>query len=213
MPETPPLALDLHPLLHLGAFVTEFPKPLGESPSPDWLLDQLAPGVDVPVEKPDDVHTLVRDLFRHGGYKPTGRGKPASEYLVRAVGEGKLGPINLAVDACNVISFHSGLPISVVDLDLCELPLRVGLAPEDAAYVFNRAEQIIKFGGLVCLQDAQGPCANGVKDSQRTKTHEATTRTLSLVWGPSGLSEHVDASVAWYRESLERAGARTEMVR
>ncbi len=31
----------------------------------------------------------MRKLLRHGGYKPTGRGKPASEYLVRAAGEGE----------------------------------------------------------------------------------------------------------------------------
>ena len=58
-----------------------------------------------------------RDVLRNGKYKPTGRGKPAAEYLVRAAGEGKLGSINLAVDLCNVVSLHSGLPISVVDLD------------------------------------------------------------------------------------------------
>ena len=43
-------------------------------------------------------------MMRHGGYKPTGRGKPASEYLVKAAGNGKLGAINLAVDSCNVVS-------------------------------------------------------------------------------------------------------------
>ena len=40
----------------------------------------------------------VRDLLRAGGFKPAGRSKPASEYLVRAAGEGKLAGINLVVD-------------------------------------------------------------------------------------------------------------------
>jgi hypothetical protein len=46
------------------------------------------------------VRAAVRDMLRPGGCKPTGRGKPASEYLVRAASEGQLAPINLAVDAC-----------------------------------------------------------------------------------------------------------------
>jgi len=34
-------------------------------------------------EAEEAVRTAVRDLLRNGSYKPTGRGKPASEYLVR----------------------------------------------------------------------------------------------------------------------------------
>ena len=59
---------------------------------------------------------LVRNLLRHGGFKPSGRSKPASEYLISAVEKGRLGSINAAVDCCNVASLHSGLPISVVDV-------------------------------------------------------------------------------------------------
>jgi DNA/RNA-binding domain of Phe-tRNA-synthetase-like protein len=151
----------------------------------------------------------VRDLLRHGGYKPTGRGKPASEYLVRAAGEGALRPINLAVDACNAVSLQSGLPISVVDLDLLVPPLRIGLAPEGSSYVFNEASQEIRLDGLPCIFDSLGPCANAVKDSQRTKTNAATRRTLSLVWGAKAQLEHTRAAVAWYRELLERTGEGT----
>ena len=39
---------------------------------------------DAPLQRVEQVRQDVRDLLRHGGYKPTGRGKPASEYLVRA---------------------------------------------------------------------------------------------------------------------------------
>lgn len=124
--------------LHLGACATEFPGPLGSSPSPETL--------------------------------------------------------------------------AVVDLGRCVPPLSVGPAPAGPQYVFNRAQQVIAFPGLVCLMDAQGPCANGVKDSQRTKTDDGTTRTLSLVWGPASLAAHVDAAVAWYRELLREAGARSAPV-
>ena len=36
---------------------------------------------------------------------------------------------------------------------------------------------------LLVLCDAEGPCANAVKDAQRTKTHDGTSQTLSILWG------------------------------
>jgi DNA/RNA-binding domain of Phe-tRNA-synthetase-like protein len=116
------------------------------------------------------------------------------------------------VDACNAASLHSGLPISVIDLDRAKEPFRVGLAPEGATYVFNASGQVIDVTGLLCLFDADGPCANAVKDSQRTKTGPATTRTLSVIWGASALEGRTAATLRWYRELLAHAGAATELV-
>src|SRR5262249_23713888 len=151
-------------LLDLRAFVTDFPRPLGEMPSPPALAALLAPEAEAPLRSDDGVRESVRALLRQGGFKPTGRSKPASEYLLKATREGLLSCINLAVDCCNVVSLHSGLPVSVVDLDRALPPLRVGLAPSGASYVFNAANQTIDLGGLLCLFDADGPCANAVKD-------------------------------------------------
>jgi DNA/RNA-binding domain of Phe-tRNA-synthetase-like protein len=205
------LAIEAHPLLELAAFSTTFRAPLGELASTAEIRQLLATGTEAPMAPDETVRAAVRDLLRHGGYKPTGRGKPSAEYLVRAVAEGALGAINLAVDACNAVSLHSGLPISVVDLDRARPPLRVGLAPAGACYVFNAAGQEIDLGGLLCLFDAEGPCANAVKDAQRTKTAPATTRTLSLVWGTRALSGRAERTSRWYRELLEAAGAATEL--
>jgi len=197
----PPITIDDHPLLDAGVFVTEFPRPLEgmETPS-SW---------EVPMSSDDAVRKAVRDLLRYGGYKPTGRGKPASEYLIGAAAAGTLEPINLAVDACNAVSLHSGLPISVVDLDLAREPFRIGIAPAGASYVFNKAGQTIDLEGLLCLFDADGPCANAVKDSQRTKTHAWTRRTLSVVWGTRSLPGRASRAVGWYRGLLAESGATT----
>ncbi len=205
------LSFDAHPLLHATAFVTRFPRPLGELPSPETLRSGLAPDAPAPFPPPDDgLRAAVRDLLRHGGFKPTGRSKPASEYLRKASAEGQLGSINAAVDVCNVVSLHSGFPISVVDLDRAEAPFRVGLAAADAAYVFNASGQEIDIGGLLCLFDAAGACANAVKDAQRTKTSETTNRTLSVVWGVVAEAPRVEAATRWYRTLLEELGATTE---
>jgi DNA/RNA-binding domain of Phe-tRNA-synthetase-like protein len=172
------------------------------------VVDLLRIDASAPLGRQEGVRAAVRDLLRHGGYKPTGRGKPASEYLVRA--GGALASINLAADACNAVSLHGGLPISVVDADRAAPPFRIGIAGKGESYAFNRAGQRIDLSGLLCLFDASGPRANAVKDSQRTKTHEGTRRTLSVVWACSGLEGRLERAVAWYRELLERAGCATE---
>lgn len=205
------LTVDPHPLLDLRAFVTTFPRPLGEMPSPPEVTALLVEGAAAPLHSDDAVREAVRALLRHGGFKPTGRSKPASEYLLKAVREGLLSPINLAVDVCNVVSYHSGLPVSVVDLGRAREPLRVGVAPAGSSYVFNASGQSIDLGGLLCLFDADGPCGNAVKDAQRTKTGAETRRTLSLVWGTAALEGRAGKAEAWYRELLEKQGAMTEM--
>ncbi|MCA3012524.1 MAG: hypothetical protein INH41_09015 [Myxococcaceae bacterium] len=206
------MTLDPHPLLDARWFLTTFPRPLGELGRVDAVASLLRLDAPAPLSADDAVRGAVRELLRHGGYKPTGRGKPASEYLLRAVGEGALGSINLAVDACNVASLHAGLPISVVDVMLATPPFRIGLAAAGASYVFNQGGQRIDVGGLLCLFDAQGPCANAVKDAQRTKTTPGTQKTLSVVWGTLALPGRAAATVRWYRELLEAAGATTSEV-
>lgn len=195
-----------HPLLDAACFVAALPGPLGDLGTPaSWGFPPSgSPDAD------DSLRADVRDLLRAGGFKPTGRSKPASEYLLRAVGDGALAPINPVVDACNLVSWRSGLPISVVDLDLTRGDLRIDVAPAGTGYVFNRAGQELDVGGLLCLWDADGPCANAVKDSQRTKTHPGTTRVAAVVWGTAkrpGLAADVATR---YRALLHELGAATE---
>jgi DNA/RNA-binding domain of Phe-tRNA-synthetase-like protein len=207
------LTLDPHPLLDLCAFITTFPRPLCEIPSPAELLALLALNAPAPLHSDDNVREAVRILLRHGGFKPAGRSKPASEYLFKAASDNALSSINLAVDACNVVSLHSSLPISVIDLDRARSPLRVGIAPAGASYIFNVSGQTIDLAGLLCLFDVEGPCANAVKDAQRTKTTANTRRTLSLIWGAKALAGRAAQAEQWYRNVLEQHGATTESVR
>jgi DNA/RNA-binding domain of Phe-tRNA-synthetase-like protein len=203
------IAVDAHPSLAVAGFVTRFPSPLGSMPTPADVARLLDLSAGSELTRDEALRSAVRDVLRHGGYKPTGRGKPASEYLVRAAGEGTLGSINLAVDACNAVSLHSGFPISVVDLGRASGPFRIAVAPAGSSYVFNATGQEIDVGGLLCLFDGAGPCANAVRDAQRTKTGPETSETLSLLWGARGYEDRLAVAERTYRTLLDEAGAVT----
>jgi len=198
-----------HPLLDARVFTTTFPRPLGETPTPPEIFALLSLQAEAPLKSDEAVRDAVRVLLRHGGFKPSGRSKPASEYLIRAVGDGALSTINACVDVCNIVSLHSGLPISVVDLAKAKEPFKIAIAPAGSSYVFNASGQTMDLGGLLCLCDAEGPCANAVKDAQRTKTDPQTTQTLTVIWGTNALPGRATKAEAWYRQLLHQLGAST----
>lgn len=189
-------------------FACDFPAPLEEMPPAPRLASLLRKESAAPFAAPDEkVRAAIRSLLRHGGFKPTGRSKPASEYLEKAFQDGFLQSINPAVDACNAVSLHSGLPISVIDTELAQPPYRLEIVADKVSYVFNPSGQELDLKGLICLWDSQGPCGSPVKDSQRTKTHGRTRRTLCLIWGSQELPELVESALRFYQELLRECGA------
>jgi DNA/RNA-binding domain of Phe-tRNA-synthetase-like protein len=133
------------------------------------------------------VRTAVRDLLRAGGYKPAGRGKPSSEYLAQAAGRGEFPRISHIVDALNVVSLESGLPISLLDYDRAMegaegLCIRLGRSGE--SFVFNSAGHEINIEGLLSVARLNGPAlGNPVKDSMAAKTTPETRNVLAIIWG------------------------------
>jgi len=196
------LVIAAHPLLEIGAFVARSPRPLAELTTPPAIAALTEPDARAPLGATESIKNAVRDLLRHGGYKPSGRSKPASEYLAAAHAKQAFPRINALVDACNVASLHSGLPISLVDVDRLDrsAPLAIRIAPADTSYVFNPSGQTIDAGGLICLYDAQGPSGTPVKDAQRTKTHDGTVAALAIVWGTRALPERTAQTTRWYRD-------------
>ena len=78
------IAVDPHPLLDLWAFTCELSAPLAELATPPELLAALDAGAAAPLASSDEVRQKIRALLKAGGFKPTGRSKPASEYLLAA---------------------------------------------------------------------------------------------------------------------------------
>ncbi len=190
------LTRDPHPLLDASVLDVLFSRPLGElavqHPQPTSALLGALPVVT------DDDRSAVRRLLKLGGFKPTGRNKPSSESLAAALERDAIPTINLAVDAGNMVSRLSGLPISVVDADRVSLPARLAIAGPQSSFVFNASQQVIDVEGLISLMDAEGPCANAVKDSQRTKTHAGTRRVWVVVWG----TRELPGRTAWAEGAL-----------
>ena len=135
--------------------------------------------------------SAVRDMLRHGTYKPTGRGKPASEYLLKAA-EGAFPIINNLVEINNLVSLEQLLPISLVDLG------RAGCAAfvvrwgrEGESYVFNPSGQVLELRDLLLVSKMPGdePCASPIKDRQATKTHDGTREVLGVLYAPLALRQ------------------------
>ena len=199
------VGVDEHPLLELAVVCVDLDRPLASYETPARALALFEDLAHAPAAE-EPTKGAIRRMLRRGGFKPAGRSKPASEYLVAARSKGRLGPINCAVDLCNAASLHTGVPISVVDRHRLEGAGRVAVASAGASYVFNHAGQVIDCTGLLCLSDDRGPCANAVKDSQRTKTHEGTTRTLTVIWGTSALPGRAEEAYRWHAELLRDRG-------
>jgi len=138
---------------------------------------------------PAGIRTRVRRMLKHGKYRPSGRGKPASEFLLRAALKGEFPLINGPVDVNNAISLESGLPGSIFDADISgrRLLLRWGLPGE--SYVFNRSGQTIDLEDLlvVCRLTEGGwePCGSPVKDAMETKITEDTRNVVAVLYAPA----------------------------
>ena len=136
------LVVASHPLLELYAFETTFPR-LEEIPSSPELLSLLRADAAVPMASDDSIREAVRDLLAARRIQAD-RAQQAGLGVSDQGGPRRLAcSVNLAVDACNAVSLHSGLPISVVDLDRARPPFRVEVAPGGSSYVFNASGQMI----------------------------------------------------------------------
>jgi len=131
----------------------------------------------------------VRKMLRFGKYKPSGRSKPSSEYLLGAALHSDFPLVNGPVDANNAISLEWGYPASIFDAERCgaSLLLRRGIAGE--SYIFNPSGQNIDLQDLLCVCRAEGnswlPCGNPVKDAMDTKTSESTRNVTAVIYAPS----------------------------
>jgi DNA/RNA-binding domain of Phe-tRNA-synthetase-like protein len=177
----------LFPAFAAGIVTAKGVKPGAAPAELSGLLDDLIERRSQEEFPPASVKDAVRKLLKQGGFKPTGRNKPASEYLAQAAREGRFPRINNLVDVNNLLSLETGLPISLLDLSAFaeQASLRCGRPGEK--YVFNSAGQEIDLDGLICVC-GQGPgsgsvpLGNPVKDSMLGKLKEGTQSVLGVIY-------------------------------
>jgi len=160
---------------------------------------------------PQEMRQRVRGMLRHGKYKPSGRGKPASEFLLRAALGDSFPLVNGPVDANNLVSLESGFPGSIFDAALSGRRLLLRRGAPGESYVFNPSGQSIDLEDLllVCRFTAGGwePCGNPVKDSMETKIRPETRDVIAVLYAPA--DEPLDSVERWagrYAELLVRHG-------
>ena len=139
---------------------------------------------------PDNMQKGVRSLLKAFGFHPSGRSRPASEYLFKDLtNRGSFNYINNIVDINNHISLKSKLPISVFDLDKSGYDLCLRIGADDEEYVFNKEGQILTLKKLLLVAKT-GAEAIGtpVKDSQATKVFEPTTKIAFFVYSSSTIT-------------------------
>jgi DNA/RNA-binding domain of Phe-tRNA-synthetase-like protein len=151
----------------------------------------------------------VRDLLRYGAYKPAGRGKPSSEYLLAAALEGDFPLVNGPVDANNTVSLEWGYPASIFDAAKTGRELLVKRGGSGDRYVFNLAGQEIELEDLLCAWRRDGSenweaCGNPVKDAMATKVFEGCRDVVAIVYAPAEDAKgRLEACSARFRELLE----------
>ena len=139
---------------------------------------------------PEAVRVQVRNLLRVGGYKPTGRGKPASEFLLGVAREAGLPIVNNLVDINNLVSVTTALPISIFDADRMGAPASIRFGRAGETYVFNASGQSMDIAGIpvVCRAPDDTPVGNAVKDSMLAKVGPDTTSALAVIYGSTELT-------------------------
>jgi len=155
-------------------------------PSPGELLKRMRAlvaerkGQEFP---PPELRACIRTLLKKGGFKATGRNKPASEYLAQAAREDRFPFLSNLVDINNYLSLLSGLPISLLDLDAVGSSIVLRLGRPGESFVFNASGQDIDVEGLINVCRAGGaPLGNPVKDSMEAKVGERTTRVVGIIY-------------------------------
>ncbi len=132
--------------------------------------------------KDEPLFRAYRDFFWSVGVDPT-KTRPASEALVRRILNGKMLPtINTAVDAYNLASIRTGVPIAAFDAGLLKGNLKMRFAQEGEEFIgIGMEKPFILHKNQVILTDEKEIIAiYPYRDSDATKITQST-KTIHIV--------------------------------
>lgn len=163
------------PLERTGEPAGDLPDPITVVPkrSPDALSDHV-------------VAQAYRKLFWELDIDPT-KQRPAGEALARRIARGdELPRIHPLVDAYNLVSAATLVPISAFDLQRVDGPVRLDVTDGGERFDPIGSEPTKLPPGRPVLRDEEGLISMlAHRDAQRTALSEATDRALVLACGPT----------------------------
>ncbi|MCD6118486.1 hypothetical protein J7K50_01465 [bacterium] len=142
---------------------------------------------------PDEVRSKVRHMMKLGGFSPSGRNRPASEFILREIAKNRsFKYINNVVDINNYMSAKVRLPMSIFDAGRINGALVIRIGNPGEGYVFNNEGHVIDVKKLiVCCEEQHDytsiPFGSPVKDSMHTKVFPGCTDVLAVIYSASAL--------------------------
>jgi len=155
----------------------------------DSLINYLRSRYELGSLKDDPVVKAYRRFFWRVGIDPT-KTRPAAEALVRRVLRGKPFPrINPVVDAGNIASAYTMVPIGLYDLSRVELPLKLTLSEGGEVFKPLGGRDEVLRPGVPVLKDSSGKVLHIYphRDSRESCVTEGTREVLILGAGVPGV--------------------------
>jgi DNA/RNA-binding domain of Phe-tRNA-synthetase-like protein len=159
---------------------------------------------------PDHLKKGIRSLMKSFGYQPSGRNRPASEFLVKdLLNRKEFNSINNIVDINNHLSLKYHLPISILDLDKTGPNLCIRLGEEGENYIFNSIGQELSLKKLLIItsqDDTKKGFGSPVKDSHATKIFEEAQNVIGFVYTSANITsnEELGKILEEFKTNLEK---------
>ena len=155
------------------------------------ILQELLSRYTLDTVRNEPVFRAYRDFFWCVGVDPT-KTRPASEALVRRIlSGGTLPVINTAVDAYNLASAISGVPIAAFDRDTLSGDLALRFAPggEEFLGIGMKKPVVLRKNQVIMTDRAQIIAMYPYRDSDSTKVTVATKNIHIVSCGVPGIDK------------------------
>lgn len=183
--------------IHIAYTTSQFEEPtaVGERALEEEvyeLIEHIKSAYTLNGLKNDKTVRAYRDFYWRIGIDPT-KTRPSSEALVRRVLRGEFPRINPVVDAGNIASAYTMVPIGIYDLDKATPPLVIKLSTGGELFKPLGGREEVLTPGVPILVDSKGLVMHIYphRDSAETCTTDLTKRVLVIAAGVPGVEKEL----------------------
>jgi DNA/RNA-binding domain of Phe-tRNA-synthetase-like protein len=154
------------------------------------IMGEIASRYTLEKVKDEPLFRAYREFFRSVGVDPT-KTRPASEALVRRILSGGMLPkINTAVDAYNLASAITGIPIAAFDADTLNGQLTMRFSSEGESFLGIGMERplVLREKQVIVTNSEEIVAIYPYRDSEATKVTTDTKNIRILTCGVPGVS-------------------------